>query len=78
MRTGRYTRKRINVAKDYFSRCRTLKIGYPTKGEAFDVAESMMEVGRVNPGCHITAYLCKECQQWHVWNRPIFGVRRSE
>ncbi len=71
MRIGRYTRKRINPAKEYFSRCSSQKIGYRDKSEALDAAETMMEAGRVNPGCHITPYLCKECRQYHVWNRPI-------
>jgi hypothetical protein len=65
------TRLHVNVAKHDQLRCVSLKIGYTTKAAALDVAEAMMREGAVNTGCHITPYLCGDCHEWHVWNRPI-------
>jgi len=68
------TRHHIPVEKARFSRCPTTKIGYATRNEAFDTAETMMQQGNVMRGCHITPYQCDECGQWHVYNRQIvFG-----
>lgn len=54
--------------------CSTRKIGWETKDAAHDVAERMMLVGDVEPGCHITPYHCAECGRWHVGNRRIVFV----
>ena len=67
------TRKRIvpERERNYLSKCSSLKTGFPTKREALDHAEDLMELGRVKPGCHLTPYLCDECHDWHVYNRTI-------
>lgn len=65
------TRGHLDVAHQYLERCDTHKRGYPSKAAALDVAEMMMEEGHVNPGCHITPYLCPTCHEWHVANRRI-------
>lgn len=68
------TRKHLDPAKEYLSHCTSLKIGYATRSQAFDAAELLMQEGRVNPGCHITPYECRDCGQWHVFNRPIVNA----
>jgi hypothetical protein len=38
-----------------------------------------MMAGRVDPGCHITPYLCDDCRRWHTRNRRIvFTERRAD
>lgn len=69
------TRQRIKVAGSGFRRCESQKVGYATRDEALTVAERMMDMGKVNPGCHITPYLCGECGEWHVANRVIVRDR---
>lgn len=65
------TRFSLDVERQYLERCATCKRGFPTKAAALDVAEQMMDDGQVNPGCHITPYLCPVCHEWHVTNRVI-------
>jgi hypothetical protein len=65
------TRGRFDVIKRHFSRCSSQKVGYSSKVEALDVAEIMMERGSVRQGCHITPYHCRECHEWHLYNRRI-------
>jgi len=69
------TRLSIDVEHQYLERCTTNKRGYPSKAAALDVAEQMMQDGRVRPGCHITPYECPTCGEWHVANRVIVVVR---
>lgn len=56
-------------------KCASRKICYRNKAVALDAAELLMEAGRVDPGCHITPYLCADCGDWHVYNRRIVEVR---
>lgn len=65
------TRQHLEITKQYLQRCVTDKRGMPTKAAALDVAEQMMQDGKVNAGCHITPYLCNVCGEWHVYNRRI-------
>lgn len=68
------TRKRIRAGSDEFERlvrCTSQKVSARSYGEALSMAERMMNRGAVNPGCHITPYLCEECGEFHVWNKPI-------
>ena len=71
---------RLSVPLDSdFRRCESQKIGFGSYDSALDAAERMMDAGRVDPGCHITPYLCDRCSEWHVANRvivPQFGKRR--
>ena len=62
---------RLAVNLNTARRCTSQKLGFATKDEALDTAERMMERGAVNPGCHITPYECRDCRQWHVYNRRI-------
>ncbi len=54
--------------------CETGKVSYATRDRALDGAERAMEAGRVDPGCHLTPYLCGDCGDWHVRNRRIVHV----
>lgn len=67
---SRATRLRIDVRHDV-RRCLSQKSCYANYADALSGADRLMETGRVNPGHHITPYLCWDCQRWHVWNRPI-------
>ena len=69
------TRLHVDVNSSGFRKCESQKIGYATKEKALDVAEQMMELGKVNPGCHITPYECETCGEWHVANRVIIPRR---
>ena len=71
------TRLHLDVERKHFRRCSTQKQGWETKEEALDVAERMMEEGKVRPGCHITPYECAKCGEWHVSNRIIVQMTRS-
>ena len=76
---SRHTRKRVRVRDSGFRRCESMKVGYPSREEAWTVAEQQMECGQVKPGCHLTPYQCGLCDEWHVGNRVIVQVpgRRS-
>lgn len=52
-------------------RCETFKVTYETRQDALEGAERGMEAGSVDPGCHLTPYLCERCGHWHVRNRRI-------
>ncbi len=65
------TPTRLTLDKRKARTCRLQKVGLPSYDAALQVAEVMMEQGKVNPGCHITPYLCDECEEWHVYNRVI-------
>ena len=65
------TRFHVDPRSSWFRRCETQKVGYPTYEAALDIAERMMDVGKVRPGCHITPYLCDACGEYHVANRVI-------
>ena len=54
--------------------CETQKVCFDTREEALDAAEDQMREGRVSPGCHLTPYLCNECNRHHIWNSPIVPV----
>ncbi len=56
--------------------CESQKMGYDSYDEALTAAERMMELGHVNPGCHITPYECDRCSSWHVGNRVIVPIGR--
>jgi hypothetical protein len=66
------TRLRVH---DHDHRCESRKACFPTKNDALDMAEVLMERGRVYPGCHITPYQCDACGWWHVGNRVIVPTR---
>jgi len=68
---SRPTRQHLNVAVERTRKCVTLKIGHPTRAEALDACEAMMDAGRVEPGCHLTPYACDDCGEWHIRNRRI-------
>lgn len=61
-------------ARANLPRCRSLKVSYTSKDEALTIAERMMLQDLVNPGCHITPYLCDWCGQWHVKNKMIVPI----
>ena len=66
------SRLRIDVNRQLgMHRCESRKVCHATKADAFDMAESMMQRGEVDRGCHITPYQCKDCGYWHVYNRRI-------
>lgn len=71
------TRKHLTRVNKH--KCASQKTCYPTKADALDGAEAMMDKGMVWPGCHITPYECEECGLWHVWNKVIVrpGTRRD-
>jgi len=71
------TRMRVYADRASSLKCLSRKVGYPTKPAALDAAERLMEQGRVDPGCHITPYLCDDCGDWHVYNRRIVDVRTT-
>lgn len=56
--------------------CESRKACFRTKNEALDIAEKMMELRRVHPGCHLTPYQCCNCGRWHIYNRVIVDLRR--
>lgn len=68
---SRPSRLRINLRQQLPRKCESRKFCYPTKDEALDGAERLMELGRVNPGCHIMPYQCSICGAWHVANQRI-------
>ena len=70
---SRPTRLRVPLDR-WYRRCPSQKVCFDTKAQALDAAERLMEKGEVNPGCHMTPYLCDECQRWHVANRRIVCV----
>lgn len=65
------TRHQFDHRRYSFSKCDSRKISYRDKEAALDAAERLMDEGRVQPGCHLTPYLCEECQSWHIANRKI-------
>ena len=62
----------LDVAQAH--RCESRKFGYRDKADSLDGAVRLMELGRVDPGCHITPYLCSLCGDWHVYNRRIIAT----
>ncbi len=54
--------------------CPTHKKGYPTRELALDGCEHAMDLGMVQPGCHLTPYKCPDCSGWHITNRRIVFV----
>jgi hypothetical protein len=52
-------------------RCSSLKMGHASYDQAHRVAENMMTLDKVMPGCHLMPYLCTECGEWHVANKRI-------
>ena len=53
-------------------RCPSEKVSFPTYWLALEAAEMLMDMGRVDPGCHQTPYQCRDCGDWHVGNRRIY------
>ncbi len=75
-RGGEATRARFRKGSDGFRRlttrrCESQKVGYLTRSDALEGAETAMLKGYVSPGCHLTPYACGQCQQWHLYNRVI-------
>lgn len=64
------TRKSFDP-KRMMSTCETGKATHATREDALDAAEHQMDQGRVDPGCHLTPYVCDTCEKWHVRNRRI-------
>lgn len=66
---------RLTVPERNAARCESQKMAYDTCSVANDVAEVMMSLGKVEPGCHLTPYFCDErwhnCRRWHIYNRKI-------
>jgi len=71
---SRPTRRRMRVTDVDFRKCASQKIGYATKDAALDAAEATMRRGNVQPGCHLTPYLCDACGEWHIYNRQVVAV----
>lgn len=71
---SRATRLHINLRQQLPIKCDSRKVGLPTKDAALNLAERLMDQGKVDPGCHITPYLCDRCGEWHVTNRRIVFV----
>ena len=65
------TRKHLRTDRDHLAHCSSLKQAWRREADAFDAAEHFMTDGLVMPGCHITPYRCRECGDWHVYNRRI-------
>lgn len=65
---GSRTRLKVSVLA---RTCPTGKILYERQLEAQIQAERMMELGQVDPGCHVETYACAECRGYHVGNRFI-------
>lgn len=65
------TRQHYDMRRFSLSKCASQKRCYPDKARALDAAEHLMDEGRVNPGCHLTPYLCPDCRSWHIGNRRI-------
>lgn len=61
-----------------YRRCESQKVSYDAKDDALTAAERMMDAGRVRVGCHITPYLCPDCDRWHVANRVIVELGRRK
>lgn len=70
------TRQKVRLRDVGVKTCVSQKVSYADYDEALQAAEVMMLEGRVDPGCHITPYRCRDCSDWHVWNRPIVVVNR--
>lgn len=71
------TRLHVSTRGSGFRKCISQKVGYLDYAGALDAAELMMELGKVNPGCHITPYPCEDCGEWHVANKVIVQVYRG-
>jgi hypothetical protein len=73
---SRPTRKRLTELEAVATHgCPTGKVGYLTRAQAFETAEWRMQLGQVNPGCHLTPIECPDCGLWHVYNRRIHFER---
>lgn len=69
---SRWTGEKANV--QIFDRCLSGKYCFRTRAEAIDGAERLMDLGKVNPGCHLKPYLHAQpegCGYWHVGNEYI-------
>ena len=55
--------------------CASGKVTFLSYADALDAAERLMELGIVEPGCHMTPYECEDCGRWHVFNRRIVWLR---
>ena len=55
-------------------RCESQKVCHRTRADALDAAESQMERGEVEPGCHLMPYECPQCGYWHLGNQRIVWV----
>ena len=73
---SRPTRQRLDPNR-LERKCETQKVGYRTRAAALTAAERMMDAGRVQPGCHITPYLCRSCGEYHNANKVIVPLTRS-
>lgn len=51
--------------------CATGKVCHETEAAAKVEAERKMDLGHVDPGCHLQAYKCGACHCWHVGNRVV-------
>lgn len=72
------TRQHVSLRAVGFRKCLSQKAGFSTYDEALTAAERMMALGKVKPGCHITPYDCPDCGEWHVANRVIVPLSRTE
>lgn len=64
-------RTRLRLRPERATKCPSFKCGYATRDEALRAAEMAMLNGLVDPGCHITPYLCERCGEYHNANRRI-------
>lgn len=75
MMASRPTRQHVSTREPSYRKCVSEKVGYATKAEAIEAAELQMLEDKVKPGCHITPYFCRDCQEWHVGNRVIVPLK---
>lgn len=51
--------------------CPSGKDCFDSRDEAHTVAERLMDLGKVNRGCHVMPYRCVDCGAWHVGNQVV-------
>ncbi len=68
----RPTRKRISGDDAKRQRCESHKECHDSYEDALTAAETLMQMDRAFPGCHLTPYNCARCGCWHLYNRRIY------
>lgn len=68
---------RLTLDPDDACKCESRKMGFDTAEAAHSIVEKMMEQGHVERGCHLTPYECRDCGEWHIYNRVVVQLSRS-